>query len=221
MPLSARVLMSFACEKLADKYMYIWFDASDALPLPSTRDCESRWVELYALWQSLGCAKYEELKRGIAADIPDSEESCRRRLRGKQPAPSAYLHNQACVGASCSGMRGAETVYQHIQASYWAAPDAAKQDILALTSTLVRSNASARLADCTADATLALLCELQGMSPPWQTHSEDEEENAKLKLELQTLWATFGCAVHRLMVHEFTDGKKPASSSERRSPLLD
>ena len=70
MPLSTRALMRFALEKLADKYMYIWSDASDALALPSTRDCESRWVELYALWVSLGCAKYEDLKRGIAADIP-------------------------------------------------------------------------------------------------------------------------------------------------------
>ena len=54
---------------------------------------------------------------------------------------------------------------------------------------------------------LARLSELQGMSPPWQT---------QLKDELQTLWATFGCAIHRLMVRDFTGGKKPASSSERQ-----
>ena len=111
-------------------------------------------------------------------------------------------------------MRGAETLYQHIRRN--PLPDATKQDILALTSTLVRSIASAEIADCTADVTLARLSELQGMSPPWQTHNEDEEENAQLKNELQTLWATFGCAIHRLMVRDFTGGKQPASSSERQ-----
>ena len=46
-----------------------------------------------------------------------------------------------------------------------------------------------------------------------ETHSEDEEENAQLQDELQALWAIFGCFLYRLMVRDFTCGKKPARST--------
>ena len=88
-------------------------------------------------------------------------------------------------------------VYQHIQASYWAAPDATKQEIVVLTSPLVRDMASAEIAEDYMDETLARLSELgdpptfsgggtggEG-DPPYEIHNEDE---------LQDEWFKMNCA---------------------------